>query len=85
MKRFIGDKSFYKKLIMITLPIVVQQLITSSLQLVDNIMVGSLGDIALGSVSSVNQLYFIVILVIFGALGGAGVFSAQYFGAKQYD
>ena len=85
MKSLIGDKSFYKKLIMVSLPIVVQQLITSSLQLVDNIMVGSLGDIALGSVSSVNQLYFIVILVIFGAVGGAGVFSAQYFGAKQFE
>lgn len=85
MRSLIGDKSFYKKLIMVSLPIVVQQLITSSLQLVDNIMVGSLGDVALGSVSSVNQLYFIVILVIFGALGGAGVFSAQYFGAKDYN
>ena len=85
MKHLIGTKSFYKKLIAVSLPIVVQQLITSSLQLVDNIMVGSLGDSAVGSVSAVNQLYFIVILMIFGALGGAGVFSAQYFGAKDFD
>lgn len=85
MKNLIGTKSFYKKLIAVSLPIVVQQLITSSLQLVDNIMVGSLGDFAVGSVSSVNQLYFVVILVIFGALGGAGVYTAQYFGAKDYD
>ncbi len=85
MKSLIGTKSFYKKLIAVSLPIVVQQLITSSLQLVDNIMVGSLGDSAVGSVSSVNQLYFVVILVIFGALGGAGVYSAQYFGAKDFD
>ena len=85
MKHLIGTKSFYKKLIAVSLPIVVQQLITSSLQLVDNIMVGSLGDSAVGSVSAVNQLYFIVILMIFGVLGGAGVFSAQYFGAKDFD
>ncbi len=85
MKTLIGTKSFYKKLIAVSLPIIVQQLITSSLQLVDNIMVGSLGDSAVGSVSAVNQLYFVVILVIFGALGGAGVYSAQYFGAKDFD
>ncbi|MCK5731685.1 MAG: MATE family efflux transporter [Tenericutes bacterium] len=85
MKSLIGSKSFYKKLIAVSLPIIVQQLITSSLQLVDNIMVGSLGDSAVGSVSAVNQLYFVVILVIFGALGGAGVYSAQYFGAKDFD
>jgi putative MATE family efflux protein len=85
MRRFIGTKKFYQTLIAVALPIIVQQLITSSLQLVDSIMVGSLGDIPLGSVTAVNQLYFIVILVTFGALGGAGVFSAQYYGAKDYD
>lgn len=85
MKHLIGDKSFYKKLIAVALPIVVQQLITSSVQLVDNIMVGSLGEQAIDSVAVVNQLYFIIILMCFGALGGAGVFTAQYFGSKNYD
>ncbi|HPJ23997.1 MAG TPA: MATE family efflux transporter, partial [Bacillota bacterium] len=84
MKHLIGDKSFYKRLIAIAVPIVVQQLITSSVQLVDNVMVGSLGELAIDSVSAVNQLYFIVILVTFGTLGGAGVFTAQYFGSKDY-
>ncbi len=85
MKSLIGDKSFYKRLIAISLPIIVQQLITSSVQLVDNVMVGSLGELAIGSVSVVNQLYFVVILVTFGVLGGAGVFTAQYFGSKDFD
>ncbi|XMB72196.1 MATE family efflux transporter [Mycoplasmatota bacterium WC30] len=85
MKSLIGDKSFYKRLIAISLPIIVQQLITSSVQLVDNVMVGSLGELAIGSVSVVNQLYFVIILVTFGVLGGAGVFTAQYFGSKDFD
>ncbi len=85
MKHLIADKSFYKRLAAVSLPIVVQQLITSSVQLVDNIMVGSLGEQAIDSVAVVNQLYFIVILVTFGALGGAGVFTAQYFGSKDLD
>lgn len=85
MKNLIGNKSFYKKLIAIALPIIVQQLITSSVQLVDNIMVGSLGEQAIGSVSIVNQLYFIVILINFGVLSGAGVYTAQYFGSKNIE
>ncbi|MGD9910150.1 MAG: MATE family efflux transporter [Candidatus Izemoplasmatales bacterium] len=85
MKRFIGDKTFYKNLFIVALPIVVQQLITSSLQLVDNIMVGQLGDNALAAVGVINQLNFVIILVTFGAMGGAGVLTAQYFGSKDYD
>jgi putative MATE family efflux protein len=85
LKQFIGNKAFYKTLITVALPLVLQQLITTSVQLVDNVMVGKLGEQAIASVSVVNQLYFIVILVTFGAMGGAGIFSAQYFGSKDYE
>jgi putative MATE family efflux protein len=85
LKQFIGDKSFYKTLFSVAVPIVLQQLITTSVQLVDNVMVGKLGEEAIGSVSAVNQLYFVVILITFGALGGAGIFTAQYYGSKDFD
>jgi len=85
MNSLIGDRAFYKQLIAVAAPLVLQQLITTSVQLVDNIMVGTLSKQALGSVSIVNQLYFVVILITFGAMGGAGVFSAQYFGSKDFD
>lgn len=85
MKHLFGDKAFYKTLFAVTMPIVAQQLITSSVQLVDNVMVGRLGEHAIGGVSVINQLYFVVILVTFGAMGGAGVLTAQYFGSKDYD
>lgn len=85
MKLHFGDKAFYKTLWMVAAPLVLQQLITTSVQLVDNVMVGKLGEQAIASVSVVNQLYFIVILITFGALGGAGIFSAQFFGSKDYD
>ncbi|MDR4969316.1 MAG: MATE family efflux transporter, partial [Acholeplasmataceae bacterium] len=81
----VGDRAFYKTLISVAAPLVLQQLITTSVQLVDNVMVGRLGEQAIGSVAVVNQLYFIVILVTFGALGGAGIFTAQYYGSKDYD
>ena len=67
IKSMIGDKKFYKALFAISFPIVLQQLLTSSLQLIDNLMVGSLGELAIGSVSVVNQLYFVIILITFGA------------------
>ncbi len=85
MKHLIGTRSFYKTLIAVAAPLVLQQLITTSVQLVDNVMVGKLGEQAIGSVSVVNQLYFVVILITFGAMGGAGVFSAQYFGSKDFE
>ena len=85
MKHLIGTRNFYKTLIAVAAPLVLQQLITTSVQLVDNVMVGKLGEQAIGSVSVVNQLYFVVILITFGAMGGAGVFSAQYFGSKDFD
>jgi len=85
IKSLVGDRSFYKHVIAVAAPLVLQQLITTSVQLVDNLMVGSLGQPAMNSVSIVNQLYFIVILITFGAMGGAGVFSAQYFGSKNFE
>ena len=84
MKKIFADKKFYKRVLIIAFPIILQQLLTSSVQLVDNLMVGTLGELAIGAVSVVNQLYFVVIIVTFGAMGGAGIYSAQYFGSKQF-
>ena len=84
-KKFIGDKAFYQSLIRVSGPLVLQQLITSSVQLVDNVMVSSLGKSVLGSVAVVNQLYFIVMLLTFGAMGGAGILTSQYNGSKEYE
>ncbi len=81
----IGSRAFYRNLLTVSLPIVAQQLITSSVQLVDNVMVGSLEESAIVSVSTVNQLYFVMMLITFGAIGGAGIFTAQFFGSKDYD
>ena len=85
MRSLIGSRVFYKRLFQVSLPIVLQQLLTSSLQLIDNLMVGSLGESSINSVSVVNQLYFVIILITFGALGGAGIFTAQYFGSGEVE
>ncbi len=79
-KSLIGDKAFYKRVFFITLPILIQNVITNFVSLVDNIMVGSLGTEPMSGVAITNQLIFVFNLCIFGAISGAGIFSAQFHG-----
>ena len=83
IKRFLGTKDFYKKVLAVAIPIMLQNGITNFVNLLDNIMVGRLGTEQMSGVSIVNQLIFVFYLCIFGAIGGAGIFTAQYFGQKN--
>ncbi|MDD6189412.1 MAG: MATE family efflux transporter [Clostridiales bacterium] len=80
LKKFIGDKAFYHKVMSITIPILIQNVITNFVSLLDNLMVGRLGTEPMSGVAIVNQLLFIFNLCIFGAISGAGIFTAQYHG-----
>ncbi|MBQ7875749.1 MAG: MATE family efflux transporter [Clostridia bacterium] len=80
MRKLIGSWSFYKKTLMIAIPIMVQNLITNFVALIDNIMVGAVGTEEMTGVAIVNQLLFVFNLAIFGAVSGSGIFSAQFFG-----
>lgn len=84
-KRYIGDKAFYLALITLVIPIVVQQGITTLVSLLDNIMVGALCTESISGVAIVNQLLFVFQLTIFGALSGASIYGAQYFGNNDMD
>lgn len=79
-KRYIGDRAFYRRVMTVALPIVVQSAITNFVSLLDNIMVGQVGQLQMSGVSIVNQLLFIFNLCIFGANAGAGIFTAQFHG-----
>ena len=83
LKKFIGDKAFYKYVIALTLPIMIQNGITHLVNMLDNIMVGSVGPVEMNGVTIANQLMFVFNLCIFGAVGGAGIFGAQYAGSKD--
>ncbi len=83
LSTFIGDKAFYHRLIAVSLPLILQQLVTASIQIVDNVMVGRLGETAIGAVSVVNQLFFVVIITTFGVISGSTIYMAQYYGAKN--
>jgi len=77
---FIGDKKFYKYLLAIMLPILVQTGITNFVNMLDNVMIGSIGTNETTGVAVANQLIFVFNLCIFGTVSGAGIFGAQFFG-----
>ena len=78
-KKYIGNRAFYKGVILIALPIMLQNGITNFVSFLDNIMVGSVGTEEMSAVGIVNQLVFVFNLFIFGAISGAGIFTVQYF------
>lgn len=82
-KKFVGDRDFYRMVLLVAVPIMVQNGITNFVGLLDNIMVGQIGTEQMSGVAIVNQLLMVYNLCIFGGLAGAGIFTAQYFGQKD--
>ena len=78
-----SDKKFLKDTMKLALPIALQNFILSSLNLFDNIIVGGLGEVAIASVGLANQFFFLLNLILFGAVSGASIFIAQYWGKKD--
>lgn len=85
LKRYIGDKAFYSHALSIALPIIVQNLITNFVSLLDNIMVGQLSTAEISAVTIANNnLIFIFNLCLFGGAAGAGIFTTQFHGSGDH-
>ena len=80
LRRYIGDRAFYRRLSAIMIPMLVQNLITNFVSLLDNLMVGQVGTEPMSGVAIVNQLLFVLNLFLFGGLAGVGIFTAQFYG-----
>ena len=78
-------KPYYKRMVLIAIPIMIQNGITNFVNMLDNIMVGRVGTLQMTGVSIINQLMFVYGLCIFGAMSGAGIFTAQFYGKKDKD
>jgi putative MATE family efflux protein len=85
IKDYKNNKKFYKNLLIITLPIVLQNLIASSLNMLDTMMIGKVGEIELASVGIANQYYFLFTLFIMGISSGCGVLIAQLWGKNDKE
>ena len=76
---------FYKRMLIIAVPIMLQNGVSNFVGFLDNIMIGKVGTEQMTGVAIVNQLMFVMQLCFFGAVSGAGIFTAQYFGQGNND
>ena len=79
----IDNRNLYKSVFVVAGPIALQSLIASSLNLVDNLMIGALGELALNAVGVSVQLFFVYWMFVFGFASGAATYMAQFYGAKD--
>lgn len=78
--RLFKDKYFYKTFFSLSIVIILQNLLTYSVNLADNIMIGKYSEIAMSGVSLANQVQFLLQMFAMGAANGVGVLAAQYWG-----
>jgi len=83
MKYMFGDKKFLTTMFRLAAPIMLQNLVFASLNLVDGVMIGQLGESAVAAVGVANQIFFLVNLLLFGIGSGSAIFAAQYWGRKD--
>jgi putative MATE family efflux protein len=77
---FLRDKVFFRAMLALTVPVAFQQFITAGLNMIDVLMVGQLGEASVAALGLANQIFFLLILFLFGTTSGMAIFTAQYWG-----
>ena len=85
MFSFVKDKDFLKKAILIALPITLQNLLSTSTNFIDTLMVATLDATSVASVGLGNKVYYILNSIFFGIISGGMILGSQYVGAKKMD
>jgi putative MATE family efflux protein len=85
MLSFLKDRSFLREMLTIAVPISLQQLINASLNMIDVLMVGQLGEASIAGIGLSNQVFFVFILLLFGLTSGMSIFTAQFWGKQEMD
>ena len=85
MKKIFGDMEFIRRLVLIALPIGLQSVIQLLVNLIDTVMVGTLGDIALSSVNIASQFPFLYMTLIMGIANAGLIIASQAFGNGRPD
>ncbi|MEA5067013.1 MAG: MATE family efflux transporter [Eubacteriales bacterium] len=80
---FVWDREFTGAVVRLALPVLLQALVASFMFIVDNLMIGQLGQSALAGVTQANRITFFMQVTMFGVVSGASVFTAQYWGARD--
>lgn len=82
IQRYIGDRVFYQKTARNAVPLALQQLLSSAMGIVDSLMVSWIGMVT--AVGTATQIDTLCSMIAYGAIGGTGIFSAQFYGARDY-
>jgi len=77
------NKKFYKILFFLCIPIIIQNLISASVNVIDTVMVSSLGETSVASIGIANQIFFLFNMSLSGVTGGASVFISQFYGKED--
>jgi putative MATE family efflux protein len=77
------DREYTSNLLRIAVPITTQNFLTSLLNVIDVTMLGQLGEISVAAVGLANQIFFLLMLMLFGTNSGVGVFTAQLWGKRD--
>lgn len=80
VKMMARDGIFLKKAVRIALPVAMQGMLNTIVNLVDTVMIGALGATAIAAVGLANKVFFVFTLLVFGIVSGSGVLAAQYWG-----
>ena len=84
-KLFAMEKGFYKRVLLVALPIAMQSLITIGVNMLDTIMVGRLGETQLSATSLANQFISIYHIFCMGLGMGASVLVSRYWGMREKE
>lgn len=82
-KDMLRDQTFLQKAVTIALPVAMQGMLNTIVNLVDTMMIGTLGETAIAAVGLANKVFFVFSLLVFGVVSGSGVLAAQYWGKKD--
>lgn len=85
IRPYLGDKAFYRNVVAIALPISMQSLITIGVNMMDTIMLGSLGEVALSASSLANQFITVFHICCMGMGMGASVLTSRFWGMQDKD
>ena len=77
------ERPFLGNVLRLSVPIMIQSLVVSLMNIVDNLMIGQLGEFELAGVTQANRVSFLLQLTMFGVVSGASVFTAQYWGKRD--
>lgn len=85
IKNITEDKSFIRKAVAITIPVALQGLLNTTLNLIDFLMIGQLGESTIAAVGLANKVFFVFTLLLFGVVSGSSILTAQYWGKRDVN